>query len=427
MLNYALIIDPFSSGALYADELKKKNIIPLAVLSQIPVVDCFAASYRPDDFEKIFIFEGDLIKLTNEIRTFLANNRIVLCLPGTDLGTALSDQLTNLFCPSTMNDPDRTLARTNKYFMATELKKANILIPLTYQVNSLEAAITWVNENNLNNHKIVVKPVNSAGSDGVSICFNQQDMTHAIKQLLGEKNKFNRLNKHVLIQEFLEGSEYIVDSVSYNGKHQITNIGKYKKIVMHNGHFIYDSLDFLPFQGEEQKQLIEYCYQVLNALGIKYGPAHAEIMLAPNGPRLIEVGSRLHGGVAILAVRLATGTSQLDLTLDYLISNIPFTGQTPFVLKNQVKIVFLISNKSGKITKLSDKVEAIKQLPSFGFMKSSLKKNTLVTTTVDLFTSPGLIILSHPDPQQIDTDYQAIRAFEQEGLFETVNDDIRRC
>ena len=41
--------------------------------------------------------------------------------------------------------------------------------------------------------------------------------------------------------------------------------------------------------------LVAYATQVLDALGIRHGAAHAEIILTPTGPCLVEIGCRPQG------------------------------------------------------------------------------------------------------------------------------------
>lgn len=165
---------------------------------------------------------------------------------------------------------------------------------------------------------------------------------------------------------------------------------------------------------------------MLDGLGIENGPTHSEIMLTSKGPRLIETGARLHGGIAIHATRLATGSSQLDITLDYLLkSQLPIANRSiDFNLKNYVRIVFLISRESGRVEKVTANLEAIKHLSSFIFMNTQLQQDAIVTKTIDLFTSTGLLLLSHVNAEQVEQDYQRIRELEQKG-FAVIKEELK--
>jgi hypothetical protein len=58
--------------------------------------------------------------------------------------------------------------------------------------------------------------------------------------------------------------------------------------------------------------------QVLDALGIFNGPGHMEVKMCPDGPCLVEVGSRCHGGEGtwVPVAMECVGYSQVDAALD---------------------------------------------------------------------------------------------------------------
>lgn len=71
--------------------------------------------------------------------------------------------------------------------------------------------------------KSVVKPVQSAGSDDVFLCTTVTQAENAFNRILGKMNGLGLLNTSVLVQEFLEGKEYVVDKVSKDGVHKVGN------------------------------------------------------------------------------------------------------------------------------------------------------------------------------------------------------------
>ncbi|MDO8954602.1 MAG: ATP-grasp domain-containing protein [Gammaproteobacteria bacterium] len=417
MLKYALIVDPFSTGALYAEELVKRNVTPLAVLSHSPIFEVYKDSFREQDFVKIFLYENDIDQLVSQIKLFLVDAEIVLCLAGSEPGVELSDLLAKEFSPDKSNNIDLSSARRNKFIMANQLHKSGVRVPLTIKVDSAKQALEWAKSNNFIQSGVVIKPLSSAGTDGVRACFSEAEVKNAVHDILGKKNKFNIINNDVLVQEFLTGTEYVVDSSSYQGCHTITNICCYKKIYANGSNFVYDYLDFLPNEGHIPEALTNYCFSVLDGLGIKNGPAHSEIMYTQTGPCLIETGARLHGGVAIRAARHATGSSQLDLTLEYMLGDKTTTANgIGFTLKNYVRIVFFISQVAGKVKAVSPNLHKISELPSFISMNFKASEGADISKTVDLFTALGLLILCHPNKEQLESDYQLIRQFEETGL-----------
>ena len=74
-----------------------------------------------------------------------------------------------------------------------------------------------------------MKPLNSAGSDGVFVVNNVAEAETAFNHIITMPNLFGDANTSVLIQEFLTGVEYVIDSYSYKGEHKCTGIWKYDK------------------------------------------------------------------------------------------------------------------------------------------------------------------------------------------------------
>jgi biotin carboxylase len=64
----------------------------------------------------------------------------------------------------------------------------------------------------------------------------------------------------------------------------------------------------------QQAEILALAAKALHALGVRTGPAHTEIKLTPEGPRVIEVNGRIGGGVPEM-LRLATGMDMMKLTM----------------------------------------------------------------------------------------------------------------
>lgn len=415
---YVFIVDPFSSGSLYAEAIMARGLEPVAILSRDPILDIYKNSFKQEDFKYVFTLRHQLNDLLEELNLFLQNERPLFILPGTECGVELADQLTEYFCPELSNNTSLTLSRRDKFAMNRRVADAGIAAPLSIKSNSITEILSWVNANHLLSTGVVIKPLNSAGTDSVMACFSEDEIVSAFTRLLGTQNQFNLINDELLVQEFVSGKEYVVDSASFNGKHVVTNISCYKKISANGSNFVYDMLDFLPPEGALQKALAQYTLTVLDALGIRFGAAHSEIMLTDKGARLIETGARLHGGVGILASRFASQISQLEHVLDfYLQSNVINENKIHYDLINPTRIVFLISYAESQIYAEHPNIEKIRQLPSLSLMKLFKKPGDLLKKTVDMFTMPGILVLSHHSAKQLESDYATIRKLEKEGLF----------
>ena len=99
-----------------------------------------------------------------------------------------------------------------------------------------------------------------------------------------------------IAQEFLQGTEYVVDTVSLNGKHKLIDIWRCHKAKHNDGSFVYEYFDLLDSNDKVCKVLFDYVSTVLDALNIKIGPGHSEVYIKKDGsPVLVEIGARLGG------------------------------------------------------------------------------------------------------------------------------------
>ena len=92
----------------------------------------------------------------------------------------------------------------------------------------------------------------------------------------------------VLLQEFLEGTEYIVDHVSCDGVHKTTMLWMYDFQEV-NGHRVCIAQRPVPCDSSAMAELVAYTRQCLNALGVRNGATHTEVMWTSGGPCLVEV------------------------------------------------------------------------------------------------------------------------------------------
>ena len=87
--------------------------------------------------------------------------------------------------------------------------------------------------------KAVVKPCEGAGSDGVTICNSKQEVRDAFLKLDGTRNVLGLTTYEVLVQEYLVGDEYVVDTVSRDGVHKCVAIWKYDKRIYNGSPVVY--------------------------------------------------------------------------------------------------------------------------------------------------------------------------------------------
>ncbi|EOD17007.1 hypothetical protein EMIHUDRAFT_118788 [Emiliania huxleyi CCMP1516] len=136
-------------------------------------------------------------------------------------------------------------------------------------------------------------PVEGAGSDGVTICNSAAEVRLAFGKLEGTKNILGLDNYAVLCQEYLEGDEWVVDTVSRAGEHKVVALWKYDKRDYHGSPVVYHGMRLHNVEADEPllRGMVAYVTAVLDALGITDGAMHSEIMATARGPVLVEHGA----------------------------------------------------------------------------------------------------------------------------------------
>ena len=198
----------------------------------------------------------------------------------------------------------------------------------------------------------------------------------------------------------------------------------YDKRPANGAAFVYFGMVHVDSNSLEAKLLINYTNQVLDALGMKNGASHNEVILTPNGPCLVEMNCRAQGGDGNwrpLARALTGGYSQVEGCVDaYLdkkaFDNLPKIPPSP--AKEFGQEVILVSYAAGDVIGTPG-YDDIKELESFVYLETGVSIGCKVEHTVDLLTSVGSVILLHEDEDVVKRDIAKIREMEKNNeLFE---------
>lgn len=204
------------------------------------------------------------------------------------------------------NTLECTEITTNKFKMRKVLKENKLPIPwfkLVEKSNEL-------NQKELE-YPLIVKPIDRSGSRGITKVKNFKELEQAI-----EIAKEVSFEKKILIEEFIDGDEYSIESISQNGKHTILQITK--KYTTGSPNFIEVGHLQPALLDEKIKEKINNTVkETLSKLQIKNGASHSEIKINKNNQIfIIEVGGRMGGDfIGSDLVPLSTGIDFMKLVL----------------------------------------------------------------------------------------------------------------
>lgn len=404
------IVDAYGPSQFYFESLIQRGFDIIHIQSSKDIPAHFSKMATDKKYLKHMVYDRNITKVLNDLSSF---SPISFLFAGFETGIELADALTKSL-GLIGNNPQLTSIRSDKYKTLALLSNVKLIPMQNYICQNHDMAIKWIHQNL--NYPIVMKPTNSAGSQGVFICNNDQEVIDNFKVTLDQPNVLGHITKEIIIQSFLEGQEYIVNTVSCQGVHYVSDMWESTKRFV-DGRFVYDSEELLLSTGEIQSILTSYIVEVLDTLGIQNGPSHSELILTENGPVILEVNPRIHGGIFMSAQNECLGHNQLDLTLDAYINPKRFLEyiRKPYELKKEMMLVVGINPCEGMLTDIPE-IDDFKKIESYRFHRMRVKKEERIKKTVDLASAPLFVYLVADTKKQLKDDYSRIQTLIKEGF-----------
>ena len=409
------VVDPMWTGRFFVRAIHESGFRPVVIFpmidnERIANEDYALAKEYTDKYNPIYLNESDgfdeLVRKLKELDTFA-----VAC--GCELGVPLTDKLAKAIgAPG--NSASTTDFRRDKSLMQAALKKNNVRHIRSRQITTSAEAVEFADE--IGNYPIVLKPILSSGSDGLHFCRNKGELEKWTGNMLGQKNWSGGINRELLVQEYISGTEYIVNCISRNGIHVMTDMWVYNKVPVGDSGICYDSIRLIRKPDERCRKMVEYIYQALTALGFEYGPSHSELFWDENGPVLVETGARPMGGYMNEDILTeAVGHYLADTALISYIDADKFKtllGKAYTPPKDLMEKYFITPRheklKSIPAMQLLRKLRSVREIK----IRDAIERyNT--EKTVDYFSSPGFVLLCHEDSEVLMGDYRLIRDLEE--------------
>jgi len=359
------------------------------------------------------------------------------------------------------NTCDTSYLRCDKYYMQRSLEAHGLNSVLSFRVSNLDDCVSiWTGK--FGREPVVMKPPRSGGSDGVRICRSEAEIQSYFVTFWNKLNLEKLRNTDIIVQKYLKAynTEFIVNTVSYKGNHLVTDIWKSGSKRSHcDGLFLYDYQELIwtaSTGGPSQEMLpiavvLDYTYSVLNSVGVEYGASHIELAAMVDYPRnkinevvLIEINPRVAGEIRT-GNDLIPGWTHQDQIYWLLMSMIEperflyschnnrhyIECVPPVKSPSQHVVALFLRNRKAVANRLSAKIlwRIRTELQSFVRFGRGLawindvrsleellfhKQRLIAPRTIDLITSPGVILLVGPTAFH---DMQIIRNFECHYLY----------
>ncbi|KKB35051.1 ATP-grasp domain-containing protein [Bacillus thermotolerans] len=274
-----------------------------------------------------------------------------------------------------VNDLETISIINNKKKMRQHLE-ADGISPVRYTTTNL---LNITEKAEAFTYPCIVKPVNLSGSQGVTLCHQAQDLEQwkASIESLNYSGEF-------LLEEYLQGVEVSVETLTFQNEHYI--IGITDKIKMSPPQFIEMGHIFPSKLDERTKEAVEKLIkEVLNSLQYSFGPAHSEVIITEDGPRLVELQPRLAGDRIPRLIEHSTGMRIENAIFKML------KGIKPHVsMPKKVSQIHYFNWHPGEILEIKGINEA-RALPNV--KEVFINSFERIPSVTDSYTRPGYVIV----------------------------------
>lgn len=234
-----VVVTPYSTGCCVAQELQERGYKLVVVWSKgfseemkkhVPVA-C-EGKLRYD----VVMNEADTVPQTAELVFDHVNRNnwdLKACVCGGEAGVDLNDALSEEL--GLLSNGTQVENRRDKKVQQELIKKAGLRSIRQAAGKSVDEVRGFLQAES---YPVIIKPVDSAGSDGVKLCRSYDEAVQHVQHLLGMTMVNGPVCDEVLCQEFLQGKEYVIDHVSRGGVHKTIMCWVYDKRPVNGADFV---------------------------------------------------------------------------------------------------------------------------------------------------------------------------------------------
>lgn len=289
---------------------------------------------------------------------------------------------------------------TNKFQMREFCRKHGLPYPKYKLCSNVDEAVAFYRTLH---KKAIMKPLDSQSSRGVFTIHNEQDLLDNF----AESMQYTNQGSSVLVEEYIDGTEFTVDGIAINGVHHTLAISQKE-------HYSYNEnvASKLYFTNTNP----EYDYDKLRALddalvnksGITFALTHAEYKYENGEFYLIEIAAR-GGGTRISSdiVPFMSGVDNYKILIDAALGTFPEDDHVYMpkldITKDRVAILkFLDIDSKGKRIQSIEGVDAINSIPEMRKFQLEFHEGDIVEQAKDDRSRVGFFIACANSRERMD-------------------------
>jgi biotin carboxylase len=224
--------------------------------------------------------------------------------------------------------------------------------------------------------KIVLKPIKGGGSQGVvTDVASEKEAGEVFDRIDADLKEFMKrpdagffnLDQHpgIMAERQLSGPEVDVELIVQGGEVKFWHVSD--NAPMDRPYAIEKNSTYSSVLSPEiQKQLVDAAGKAGRAMGLQDGNLHVELMMTPDGPRVLEVNARMGGAFVWEFIRDQTGVSMIEQGIRAALGLPVDPGVRP---TTTLEARFMIPMATGRIESIEG-LDALEKLP--GFVRSRM-------------------------------------------------------
>lgn len=232
---------------------------------------------------------------------------------------------------------------------------------------------------------LIIKPTDSHSSRGVY----KVDSFNQLLQYVDETVSFSKSGSF-LIEEFIDGPEYSIESVTYQGK---TSIVQYTEKIVTPFPNVVELGHIQPAEltSYQKKEINEVVQAGIKALKLDNTVTHTEIKLSESGPIIIEIGPRMAGDfISSYLVKNSCGVDLDEATIKLSFGLKPDTKHC----LNKYSYIKYLELEEGKTVQSVKNWRNVLKLPNVIFSYVNINEGDTISRITDSSKRPGFVIVS---------------------------------
>ena len=257
---------------------------------------------------------------------------------------------------------------------------------------------------------VIVKPRDNSGSRGVKLCRDKNELQISIDEAL-ENSKLDT----VLVEEFIEGPEYSIESLHHDGKSEVIQFTE-KKTTEFPYNVELGHIQPANISDENKQKIREIISKIGKALNFENCPSHTELKINDRGIFVIETSPRLGGDyITSTLTPLSTGVNLEDELLKISLGEV--INPAPNAV--QYSGVRFFALEEGSVIKHIPNEDFVKGWPHVVDFSFNLQKGEKVHQITSSLNRYGHITLIAGNRESID---DAFEKYEKAILEKCLND-----